>query len=224
MKKLLLFIFLLVLIPCFSQGIEGIGSFKLEQTTISDLNKYLNKENYYVEELSSSQKIANLLNSPHNAAAILKYTKGGYVFRPICPQITNVAVNKINIANIILKNVLFVFYNDVLIEIRGEGNSQLDEALKLKYGNSNLEKKEETKQCLYNLTGITRDLKEETYTQTWGDFSNGVYIKSVLRKYYNEKCNEETSYTFTVSKKESILKQTDCRLEEETPKYDLDKL
>ena len=82
-----------------------------------------------------------------------------------------------------IKEVFLTFLNDTLVGIKCEYSSDLNSALDLKYGKSELETKKEPHKFTRTYTGEEITLTDETFTNKWGD--NKIECTSTLMKYYS---------------------------------------
>lgn len=224
MKKIITVLLLFFTLSTSAQVIEGLGVFKINKTTILDIETYLEKENYYYEKITSSRELVNLLNSPNNAAALIEKSGTRVLYEPTCKHSKVIILNTLNIANLDLKKVILTFIDGVLVAIQGDGNSDLNKGFDEKYGKGKLEKKENKVECLYKLTGLTRELTEQEFIQTWNTENNSIYIQSRLNTYFDKNCEKQSSYSFSITEPKNLSRMFDCLNEKKELKVNINEL
>ena len=96
------------------------------------------------------------------------------------------------------------FYKNKLTEIHTDYSTEISEALKLKYGNPKIEKKEDVNECTTANLLIDLKFKSTLYYQTWSN--EDVSCVAVVGNYINRKC-EKVYMGYIFISKNSITEQ-----------------
>lgn len=186
-------------------NIEGIGIFKIGKTDISIIEELKNELNVKVERTNnSSYQYSKELDSKKFILEFYADTVNSYnspVYSSVLSDVRIFEVRGYSVANIELKDLVLYFYKDTLYELKCDYSQELIDAVKLKYGEGQLESSEREVQCSSRLTG-TYSLKEQTFYTTW---SNGlIHAVYTLSKYYDSKCEKKLLAYFIVSNSQLV--------------------
>ena len=218
-KKFLSIIFLSMVVGLNAQTkITGFGKLKLGSpvTIINELgyNKIepISKSDDYFRKVygnTSGTKIYELI-----ADSTQEYQVQG---SSLDPRVKVYFVPKYSVTdNIEIKSVKLKFFNDSLIEIFCDGNSKLEEALTIKYGEPKKDLKEKEKTYTYTYTGAKVTKTDQTFTSEWQTNDKNITCRRVLMKYYNDEGKENyisyvrlanTSHDNDISKVENLIKE-----------------
>ncbi|WP_343633433.1 hypothetical protein [Fluviicola sp.] len=205
MKSSLLILCLLGSIYSSSQisdsiKIEGIGLFKIGKTTVSSIEELSKKFSTKIKSTNSSSDLYNLTTNNNKiiiqlfADTVKTYNSPSYT-----SYSSNVKTYRIigySAADIELNDLTVKFYNDTLYYMNCNMSSDLNNAIKLKYGEGKIEVKEKEVVCKNRSTGIERKLIEKTYFQKWDH--DDIMAVSILSEYYNDKCERRLVSALTI--------------------------
>jgi len=171
----------LVTMLSFSQTkITGMGKLKLGATVslINELGYEVISVKDYSEVLDSKNQICKLIADTNETSQPTIYGKSD-------PRTSVYYVPKIKVNEVIeIKEVFLTFFNDTLVKIECDYNSELNDAFDIKYGKSELKVTETPHNFTRKYTGQEIKLTDVLYEKEW--LSNGVRAYSELKKYYSD--------------------------------------
>jgi hypothetical protein len=107
------------------------------------------------------------------------------------PGIEKYFIKQFPITNeIALKNVEFFFLNDSLCYVKMDWDKKIEDALNLKYGESNSTFDEKVYSCTYTYTGAKFEKKGSTFTNRWVNKDNKIQVFSYANLGFDEKCEQ----------------------------------
>lgn len=120
-----------------------------------------------------------------------------------------------------MKNVMLSYYKNQLDQLECDYNPDAIAAINLKYGKHPTETTTELVDCVYTLTGITRQQEATTISDS-REFGN-IILMARKWEYYNNECLRQWNSTFYYVSKNSGRRQ--CTLDHlpNKPKPPLDK-
>ena len=185
---------LLVNQEIFSQSkIDGIGIFKINKTSIGVLASLIG-EGYSLDTCNSSFTCSQYLAYGMKIYEMVNDTIKPDRALPIIKDYRIFVIGEYKVSGINIKALELHFYNGILFKIKStNGDLELHMPLREKYnGKVEIAKKEIICESRFgNFTKV-----ETTITTTYRD-DEQIKAFSVLRKYFDDKC-EESSYTYTV--------------------------
>lgn len=199
MKYLL---FVALALPVLSMGqnkMEGIGQFKINITTIQDIGQFAKGLGIEVKTSNQILDFTSDGTSTGKIMFVISNQEDEFLNSPFAPVLEKEKVlfmDVLNVSGIKMREVYMRFWNDTLYKIETEGSDELSEALKLKYGNPFVEKKEKPIQCRSG-AGVQYNEKAVTYTSRWPG-TNGIQGIAVLGKNFDSKCKARMFSTFTI--------------------------
>ncbi|GAB3539422.1 hypothetical protein [Spirosoma fluminis] len=206
MKGILSTLLSLILLAANAQNkVEGLGPFKIGQTTITiidDLAKEMRTKIQIIDSRNrfkaASGKLYEIVNNPKNPDESPSDAK-------LCSKARVFMVGSYKVADIKLEHIILTFLNDKLIYLRCDGSNTLDDAFDVKYGKSKLEAEQKPSA---NCGGL-----EKTYTRKWGneDISATSYFAS--SRSYN--CSEFLYYSFSIGSEDWLFELRMCNEEAE---------
>jgi len=202
MKKYVFFFFLAILVINFIASdnalskekspkktkqcnIEGLGIFKIGKTNISIINDLENELNTKVIVTSNSLELYKLTGMPNHIFQFIPKSESDYQFS-ICPDVKEYVISVYNIADMKIEKLKLKFYKDVLFSISCDSSKELEEALKLKYGEPDFSVRTESVSCLYKYTGNKVTYEDKYYTSSW---ENGnIKALNTFMVWHGDKC------------------------------------
>ncbi|MES2265607.1 MAG: hypothetical protein V4520_02525 [Bacteroidota bacterium] len=200
----------------------GVGIFKMGSDT-TELISYADTHTEFIRNTNSVMRYIDfkMMNDDKggvNGLIRLKKNVGDETVRlSKNPEVDEFYLTKYEVAGIKLENLKLKYFKGRLVDFTCDDNDDLVDALTQKYGKPKLVTTKKQCQCLYSLTGITRQLEEVTYIQSWENGSLVGY--SYLNKGYDKNCKEEYFRYFSVNVNVPILN----KWEETHPDYGNDK-
>lgn len=196
----LLIIFLLV----FSQTslaqdrIEGFGSFKLRKSTVSIIDSIAKEKKLKIMQTSSFQEVFSSRRRDDVILELVSDTVKTYLspsYSHLCPNVRVFQFPSLTISGIDFENFILTFYNDTLVEIHSDWSKEITEAIEIKYGKTEIERKTEKTTCTLKLTGTEVSYEDDMFYQRW---HNGPITCTVaIGSYRNSKC-EKSSLAYIV--------------------------
>ncbi len=226
MKNLLFIICLLASIHAFAQteNFTGIGIFKIGSDT-SVVYKYASENKLKVEIISSSDQLRSykLATNPY-ANKYMKKTKdwGKDIIGKVdkntsdyslnvnfCPEVTQYVLTSYEVSGVKTTEIKLLFYKNRLNKFECKYDQNVLDALDQKYGKAELVVTKDTIKCLYNITGITRNLISTTYSKNrqMGD----IKVVALMWTAYDDNCKEMYLSSFYYEQVNRELAQ--CSLE-----------
>ena len=203
MKKTILALALLFVSSfSFAQGtqghrVNGLGILKLgTNVSIMEQFGFIVKATSYSDVLQYKKFTCELIGDTNSTSQSTIYGKADPRSRVFL--VRNVKLTE----SIEIKEVFLTFFNDTLVEIKCDYSSDLNSALDLKYGASELESKKEPHKFTKTYTGEEITLTDETFTNRWGD--SKIECTSVLMKYYSGSIQPKYLSYFILSNKSSM--------------------
>lgn len=156
MKSTITFLFIAISIIAVGQSkIEGIGKFKLGKTTVGYIDT-LCQENHFKKIKVREQPTLNpkiltidyekLLNNKDQIIEFLPDTIYCMnIYSRLCKKARVFAIPKITISGIVFSKTILTFFDGVLINIRTDYHTEIEDAIKLKYGNPFIMKDKKSK-------------------------------------------------------------------------------
>lgn len=197
------------------QKIEGIGKFKIGQTTPAIIKSLAAEFSLDIRETNDVLETMNsdYSDNPTKIIYISKeqnedkiYQHSRYVDHP---KVKVYYINRITIADMVLTDVYLEFYRDTLYSLECHGFEELDTALQIKYGNPKISSKTKPIQCTNAYRSVTYE--EKTYTKEWTNPSKKIRATSTISIYYNSKCEKQYLSMFLLYKEpieSRIFKET----------------
>lgn len=196
MKKLFLFAVLFIsAVIGFSQ--VGIGSLKLGMK-VSDIpilskSDTTSSYDYYIRRIYRNKSIDCVYEFLHEDTSKY-YSKGSvsYGLISLSPNTRKFYIGRLKISNLIeIENVELLFYKDSLYQIHCNRTSDLEDAIKVKFGEpkTTVTTKDHTFVNGYGNRFIKTD---ETFLSEYNTLSDNIILTSTLSKYYND--NGEANY------------------------------
>ena len=226
MKKMMFFILLPLFITLplciFSQNyVSGLGVFKLGES-VKKLDSFAlsNKVKFDTLTVSAALKTKNYkaLNniisfSTDKALRIFKTTENTDESLDsdeelvILPFVEIYKINHYEVAGITVMNLKLYYSGDLLYKIIFDGSTELDDAMRLKYGKPEIKEITKDVKCVYKLTGNEVIEQEQTFYQTWPTEkpNNCLLITGV---YFDDKCKKNYIDSWRISNRE-IEKQNE---------------
>ena len=177
-------------------NISGLGIFKIGKTEIAiidDLEKELTTK---LVVTSDSYELVKAKGKSNLIFQLVPKNKTGYDQFSICPDVKEYLIPVYNIADMQIENLKLKFYKDVLFEISCDSTERLEEALKLKYGEPDMEVEKKSISCIYKYTGNKVTYEDKTFTSTW---ENGnINANNYIMFWHNDQCEERFLRTFYI--------------------------
>jgi len=193
-KTILSMIFLSTIIGLSGQTkITGFGKLRL-----GDSISIVNEMGYDVETVTKDNDYFSKVYKNSRATKIYELVADSTEERPVTGSSLDLRVRvfaapKYSVTdNIEIKSVQLKFFKNRLIEINCDGDSKLEEALTLKYGEPKKNLKEKENKFTYTYTGNTVTKTDQTFTSEWTTNDKNISCTSVLSKWYSSK--GEASY------------------------------
>jgi len=186
------------------QKFTGVGIFKIGIDT-NTLIGYAETHTEFIRDINSFASYSyftTLNNNCDTLNGLLRLKRNSNTnFNPGAisnsPDVSEYFLTQYEVSGIKIKAIQLKFYKGHLIGFHSDENSDLINAMTQKYGEPKTEEIKKTCDCLYKLTGITRQLEDINYLESW---NNGPIITFYsLHKSYDEHCNEQISSYFTYS-------------------------
>ena len=200
MKKIILAtVFALAASLSQAQGhrINGLGTLKLgSNVSIMEEFGFIVKATDYSDVLKYSKYTCELMGDTNSTSQPTIYGKAD-------PRARVFIVPKVKLTESIeIKKVFLTFLNDTLVGIQCDYNSDLNSALDLKYGKSELQSQKEPHKFTRTYTGEEITLTDETFTNKWGD--NKIECTSTFMKYYSGSIEAKYLTYFYLANKNAI--------------------
>lgn len=175
-------------------NIEGLGIFKIGKTKISIIDDL--ESAFGTKSVVTSDSTVLYEGKSNTILQLVPKNKSGYGHPSICPDVKEYLIPVYNIADMQIKQLILNFYKDVLFEIRCDSSKELDDALKLKYGNPEILVTSEPISCVYKYTGNKVTYDNKIYVRTWEN--RGIEANSLFTKQYNDKCQGRVTHLFYI--------------------------
>lgn len=229
MRKLVTFFLLTSLsaITFAQDKIEGIGKFKLKKTTTAYLDTLAKEKDFDRETIRTWEDYFKLRYKKEKLAEVFPDTVKAYnspSYAHSCKDTRVFYIPKMEISGIELTDTYLTFYKDTLVNINTDYKMEITEAFELKYGKSELEKKEKEVECTLKLTGGTITYTETMFYQYWTNGS--IKCTAAIGDYYDRKCEKQSLSFITIGIDKISEKIRECdNMEEERikKKQDLEK-
>ncbi|PKO01664.1 MAG: hypothetical protein CVU43_11810 [Chloroflexi bacterium HGW-Chloroflexi-5] len=178
--------------PSKQCNIEGLGKFKIGKTKISIINDLEKELNTKVVVISDGYKIFLKKKEP-------KYIieDRSYGLFSSCPDVKEYHISVYNIADMQIKELQLGFYKDVLFRIDCNSSKELEEALKIKYGEPELKWDKKSVSCIYKYSGNEVNYNDNTFTLKW---QNGnIMATNYLKSWHDDKCKEQFAHKLHIA-------------------------
>lgn len=211
MKNILIITLFLSNISLGQDKIEGIGKFKIKKYTIDQLDTLVT-DNYFMRQtVSNSKSFFNLYNKSDILIEIQPDTveiNMSIAYSLFCKKTRVFFIPKYSVAGIELKNTYLTFYNDTLTELQTDYTFDVINAIKLKYGEAKIDKKEKEISCELKLTGAKVNYTETMYYQYW--YNGSIKCTAAIGDYRNSKCEKKTISYITVNNEKNTDQINRC--------------
>lgn len=198
-------------VNCMGQSkISGIGPFKINNTTISIIDS-LSRELGPFEKVNDGVKGVSM--SHFEAIYNFEKTYGSPAGASACSKVRVFCLEQIIISGITFKQVDLVFYNDTLKQFMSSFGKEISEAIKTKYGEPKMDKKEKKITCINKATGNQYQEEEYSLSLTWQ--GNNVVAQGGYDKYFDNDCKEHYISWFEVEEKGISAKIKKCGADSE---------
>jgi hypothetical protein len=205
MKKTILFLILLPLIG--KAQVDGIGPFRIGRTTTSIIDSIAKAERIKVKtsyDLMETFGSYSFKDKP-SKIYLLGKKDGGYdmsdpKYRP-AQGCQVYFIDYYQVAGIPIKKLYLSFYQDTLYQIYCDGDTKIEEAVTLKYGEGVITRNSRKIKCQSKFTGGEFEEEESDLQTTWDKRADSIIASSRFQTYYDEKCKEQfISYFMIVNK------------------------
>lgn len=191
--------------------IEGIGKFKLKKTTTAYLDTLVKEKDFDRETIKNYDDYFKLMYKKDKLAEMFPDTVTTYNSPPYshyCKDTRVFYIPKMTISEIELKDTYLTFYKDTLVDIHTDYTSEIVEAFELKYGKSEIDKKEKEVKCTLKLTGGTITYTETMFYQYW---ENGnIKCTAAIGDYRDSKCEKQSISYISISIEKVSEKIREC--------------
>lgn len=194
-----------------SHGMEGVGRFKINKTTLSFMSELA------IEFNTTIQKSSNILRMSQAALmdSSLVFEIVGPVedptetpFASICSDVRVFYIPTFTASDIKLEGIDLSFYKGILIEITTEYSDELNSAFEIKYGPPKLNFKENIKNCVFINSGGKTSHKGSTITRAW--HNGNLRASSYMSKQYDNDCKPYFISFFSILDEAKIKAKQEC--------------
>jgi len=195
-NKMRLLLFATLITPLIVSGqlseLRGVGIFNPGVLTYNELKQYcaaysfktVTKRDDYNKQKSKRKVFIDVV---FDSSILVKDIPESASF---LPEYKSVFISEYEVSGIKMKSISLNFLNDTLIRLYSEGSSQLQDALKTKYGKGVLEQIETPSTC-------NTSLKNKMYTESWTN--NSIRASAVLSSSYGFNCQQSIFQMFYLS-------------------------
>ncbi len=106
-----------------------------------------------------------------------------------CPDVSEYYVSNYEVAGIVLKHINLKYYKNKLIELKCDFSKEIEDAMKVKYGAPTITTSNDTSKCVYNLTGVSRDMVAKKFYSKWNN--DNITANSYIGEYFDSNCNKK---------------------------------
>lgn len=214
MKLIILATLTITCFVSYSQtAIEGLGKFKLLKVTTAYLDTLAKEKSLDREKIKTSQDNIRFNNRKGKLAEIFPDTVDSYkspIYAHQCRSVRVFFIPSIDFSGIELANTYLTFDNDTLVDIQTDYKTEVIEALKAKYGNPEIEKKENEEKCKFSYSGNEVKFTETMYYQKWSNAR--IKCVAVIGSYRNSQCEKKTLSYINISVEGKTTEIVKCDL------------
>ncbi|ARK10101.1 hypothetical protein A6C57_06970 [Fibrella sp. ES10-3-2-2] len=206
MKHILLFLFLCpsLVYPQIPK-IEGIGPLKIGKTSVAVIGDLANERAATVEVITDIPLMPNV-RGIYQVMASASGEPSAHATQ--CPQTKVYLIGRYEVAGIRLEKMFLTFYGGVLISITCDGNDELSDALKTKYGPPKVTVSSKEITCRYVYGGNEVKNREETISSRW--INGDLVATETQTKFYDSSCRPIFLHSLNIGAQSKVAQAAVC--------------
>jgi hypothetical protein len=199
-------LFILLLFPGLllaQMKMAGIGSLKIDGSTIKAMDSISIETGVPIKNGTYSSTSLMYGTEKTKAITLIKPSEED-LFIPMNdprfiphPDFTVYHVDYYTISDVPFRGLYLFFYKNYLYRIECDGDAEIYDAMKLKYGGEKIDLKEKKIKCRSGL-GIEYDEVEKTYTRTWSLNNSAIKCEGSTSVFFDSKCKKMTATMFYI--------------------------